>query len=72
MACTNCGSSVQGQCDVCLLVDGDESFKLIVWCEDCGAYICKACEEKRMKRAMAATIDLANKILIYFNLKSPK
>lgn len=53
MGCKTCGPQTQGQCDVCLLCDGDESFKVVVFCGTCDAYICKPCEKNWLKRAEA-------------------
>jgi hypothetical protein len=53
MGCNTCGPSVQAQCDCCLLVDNDKSFKVVVWCEDCQAYICKDCDRNWFKRGAA-------------------
>lgn len=52
MACTSCGNK-QGQCDVCLLVDGDTSFKLVTYCIICNANICLVCKSNWLKRSKA-------------------
>lgn len=53
MPCTSCGESTQAQCDCCLLVNNDKTFKIVVWCEQCQAYICKACDNNWLKRSVA-------------------
>lgn len=40
-------------CDVCALVDHDESPKEINYCERCGANICAECESNLPRRAQA-------------------
>lgn len=52
MACTSCVNK-QGQCDVCLLVDADESFKLVTYCKVCNANICLDCNKNWLKRSKA-------------------
>lgn len=53
MSCRDCGEKTQAQCDCCKLVDGDETFKECVWCETCGAWICKNCDTDWLKRIQA-------------------
>lgn len=53
--CINCGANTQGQCRACVLVDGDETFKMVTYCETCNAYLCKECKNDTAKRAIAAT-----------------
>ncbi len=53
MGCKNCSGKFQGQCDCCLLVDGDKTFKEVVRCEDCNAFICKKCDKNWIKRSIA-------------------
>lgn len=52
MGCTKC-ESIQGRCDCCYYVDGDETFKAVVYCPDCKAYICKNCKNNWFKRSEA-------------------
>lgn len=43
--CKTCGSESLPQmkvCDVCLLIDKDESIKLCKWCQSCNAWICES------------------------------
>ena len=40
-------------CDVCRLVDGDQSIKLCSWCSLCGAWICQQCSPDAIRRATA-------------------
>ncbi len=53
MSCKTCGPKIQGQCDCCKLVDGDEKFKVVKYCEICDAYICEKCEKNWIKRSIA-------------------
>lgn len=53
MACRDC-AKMQGQCEVCKLVDGDESFKEVFECARCGKVnICRKCENNWLKRGAA-------------------
>ena len=63
MACTTCGPETQGQCDACKLVDGDNRFKKVFFCETCKAYLCKDCSDNLPKRALAAGMDFGNKVI---------
>jgi len=74
MACPGgCGPKVQGQCDACKLVDGDERFKPVFFCTVCNAYLCADCLDNYGKRTGAAIIRLAErasaKIDSYIKLK---
>jgi hypothetical protein len=53
MGCKNCTGKFQGRCDCCYLVDGDETFKDVVLCGTCNAYICKPCKKNWIKRSVA-------------------
>lgn len=53
MGCSSCGETTQAKCDCCELVDGDTSFKLVTYCEDCKAYICDKCKNNWAKRIIA-------------------
>ncbi len=55
--CKNCDQKFQGRCDVCSLVDNDNTFKEVVYCEECEAYICKKCQSNWIKRAVAYFIE---------------
>ena len=43
-----------GVCDVCLLVDGDDSAKTVSFCSFCQSWICQRCSQNPIKRARAA------------------
>jgi len=43
-------------CDVCLLLDGDDSEKPCFYCPACNAFICQADEHQWIRRARAAAI----------------
>ncbi len=45
-----------GECDVCVLVDGDHSLKEVGYCSICDAHICQACQPNLVKRANAMRI----------------
>ena len=53
MGCKNCNTKVQGRCDCCSLVDSDNTFKEVYYCEKCDAYICKNCKTNWIKRSIA-------------------
>jgi hypothetical protein len=60
MSCGCEGSKTVGSdaekrvCDVCELVDGDISIKLVYRCDFCDSWICFECKNKYHKRALAA------------------
>lgn len=57
MACPGgCGKTIQGQCDCCLNIRSDKSFKEVVKCEKCNAYICKECMNNPFVRMAAYTL----------------
>lgn len=43
-----------GTCDVCSLVDGDESPKDVGYCGMCKAWLCEHCRTSLGRRAIAA------------------
>ena len=45
-----------GICDVCLLLDGDERAKPVIYCGACNAYLCEADQGNLTRRAWAASI----------------
>ena len=47
-------------CRVCELLDGDRASKPVLFCGMCGAWICDACRPNWIRRARAATTDLAS------------
>ena len=53
MSCKDCTSNIQGQCDACKLIDGDDSFKMVIYCKTCDAYICLYCKKDWLRRSAA-------------------
>jgi len=43
-------------CDVCFLVDGDETTKPCSYCSFCDAWLCERCRPDLRRRALAAAI----------------
>lgn len=43
-----------GACEVCRLVDGDDSPKVVRWCDFCRAWICDGCWGDWKRRTRAA------------------
>jgi len=53
MGCKSCSKHTQGVCDVCQLVDGNSEIKVVVFCKQCDAWICKNCENNWFRRSVA-------------------
>ena len=56
MGCSSCGNDtpmVKMPCKVCEIVHGDETIKLVTWCDDCKAYICGTCKKNIPARGLA-------------------
>lgn len=60
--CKTCGPTTQAKCDACSLVFGDETFKEVVWCADCKAWICKGCENNWGTRSAAYFLRKAEQL----------
>jgi len=64
--CKECHMSTLAQmrvCQVCRLIDKDESEKLCKWCGVCNAWICEKDETQYVRRSIAFFNRLANKQL---------
>ena len=48
-------SVVDGPCDICIILDGDDSAKPVKWCNMCGKWRCEPCRNDllRITRAVA-------------------
>lgn len=66
MACKNCSSgclwNIRHTCKCCQVLDGNTADQVVCWCDDCRAYICKACYFDEPRRAQAFTVNLASNI----------
>ncbi len=51
----------EGVCDVCKLVDKDETPKVVGYCGMCGAWLCEGCRASPGRRARAAGLRAAAK-----------
>lgn len=54
-------------CDVCLILDGDQSNKRCFYCSLCDKYICDACRPNLVRRADAARRVMDNPVLSFVN-----
>ena len=45
-----------GTCEVCWLVSGDKSIKIVTFCPSCRAWMCDACKRNPLKRGFAALL----------------
>ena len=43
----------QRMCDVCLILDRDQSTKLCTFCGLCNAWICEGCKSNPVRRSLA-------------------
>lgn len=55
------GGRKQGVCDVCRLVDRDETPKDVGYCPLCGAWMCESCRVSPARRARAAGLRALEK-----------
>lgn len=45
---------MRAKCDVCAILDKDNSIKEVFFCKECNANICRECEPNWLRRGMAA------------------
>lgn len=69
MGCVKC-KKIVSRCDCCFLVDGDTTFKLVTYCEECNAYICNDCEGNNIKRGKAYVTRKIEGLKEYFSNKT--
>lgn len=52
-----------GVCDVCFLLDGDDSWKPVKYCSLCDSFLCDDCRGRYDLRAIAAVKRVGRKAL---------